>query len=212
MVVLDKANKLTDSELVSEYLRSQNTHFFTLLYRRYAPKAFAKCYSLLRDQGLARDAVQDIFVKVMLNLARFNEHSTFSTWVYSITYNHCIDIIRKQKKLPLIFTEDIGRISHEKVVEVPDSVLLELKHNQLEKILAQLSTADRAILMMKYDADMSIKEIGDAIGKTESAVKMQIMRAKMKAQAIREAMPDIEETTDWKNHPTAAETAQHESA
>ena len=66
---------------------------------------------MLADHGMARDATQDVFIKILLNLSKFTEQSSFSTWVYSITYNYCIDLIRKKKKNILIFTEDIGRVS-----------------------------------------------------------------------------------------------------
>lgn len=186
MVAAKKTTTLTDSELIQEYLRSQDTHYFTLLYRRYAGKVFAKCISLLRDDGMARDATQDIFIKIMLNLSRFSEQSSFSTWLYSITYNFCIDIIRKKKKVQLIYTEDIGKISKETDVEMPDSVLLEMKHDRLSVVLDKIPPGDKAILMMKYQDDISIRDIALALNKTESAIKMQIMRAKQRAQSIHE--------------------------
>ncbi len=133
-IAAKKAKEYTDTELIALYLQGQNTTYFTQLYRRYASKVFAKCISMLGDEGLARDATQDIFIKILLNLSKFTEQSSFSTWVYSITYNYCIDLIRKKKKIPLLYTEDVGRISKESEVEVPDSVLLEMKQERLAKV------------------------------------------------------------------------------
>lgn len=181
-----KATEYTDSELIALYLRDQNAVYFTQLYRRYAGKVFAKCISMLADEGLARDATQDIFIKVLLNLSRFTEQSSFSTWIYSITYNYCIDLIRKKKKVPLLFTEDVGKLSKETDAEIPDSVLLEMKQGRLEKVLDRLPPGDKAILMMKYIDDMQIRDIASILQKTESAIKMQIMRSKQRAQAIYE--------------------------
>ncbi len=183
-----KAKEYTDTELIALYLHEQNTTYFTQLYRRYAGKVFAKCISMLGDEGLARDATQEIFIKILLNLSKFTEQSSFSTWVYSITYNYCIDLIRKKKKIQVIYSEDIGKISRETEVEIPDSVLLEMKQERLVKVLDCLPPGDKAILMMKYIDDLQIREIGDVLGKTESAIKMQIMRAKQKAQAIYDDM------------------------
>ena len=179
---------LTDSQLIGLYLQDQDARHFSQLYRRYAGKVFAKCISMLADHGLARDATQDVFIKILLNLSKFTEQSSFSTWVYSITYNYCIDLIRKKKKNILIFTEDIGRVSTASEVEIPDSVILEMETNRLEKVMHKLPVGDKAILDMKYTEDMSIKEIGEVLNKTESAIKMQIMRAKIKAQGIYEEM------------------------
>lgn len=179
---------LSDSQLIALYLQEQDARYFSQLYRRYAGKVFAKCISMLADHGMARDATQDVFIKILLNLSKFTEQSSFSTWVYSITYNYCIDLIRKKKKNILILTEDMGRISKESEVEIPDSVILEMETNRLEKVMGKLPIGDKAILDMKYTEDMSIKEIGEVLNKTESAIKMQIMRAKIKAQGIYEDM------------------------
>lgn len=187
-VATRKTKDLSDSELISLYLREQNTTYFTYLYRRYAGKVFAKCISMLADDGMARDATQDIFIKILLNLSKFTEQSSFSTWVYSITYNYCIDIIRKKKKNLLIFTEDVGRISTDQEVEIPDSVILEMETKRLEKVMEELPPGDRAILNMKYIDELQIKEVADILNKTESAIKMQIMRAKAKAQSIYEEL------------------------
>ena len=185
-VATRKAKEYTDSELISLYLREQNTTYFTLLYRRYAGKVFAKCISMLSDEGMARDATQDIFIKVLLNLGKFTEQSSFSTWVYSITYNFCIDIIRKKKKNILIYSEDIGKISSVTDTELPDSVILEMETKRLEKVMELMPPGDKAILNMKYIDDLQIKVIAEVLDKTESAIKMQIMRAKAKAQGIYE--------------------------
>lgn len=191
VVATSKTSKLaalTDTQLIALYLRDQDTRYFSQLYRRYAGKVFAKCLSMLADHGLARDATQDVFIKILLNLSKFTEQSSFSTWVYSITYNYCIDLIRKKKKNILIFSEDVGRISKETEVELPDSVILEMETARLEKVMEKLPIGDKAILNMKYIDDMSIKEIGEVLDKTESAIKMQIMRAKHRAQSVYEEM------------------------
>lgn len=185
-VTTRKTKDLSDSELISLYLREQNTAYFTYLYRRYAGKVFAKCITMLSDHGLARDATQDIFIKVLLNLSKFTEQSSFSTWVYSITYNYCIDIIRKKKKNILIFSEDVGRISTATEVDIPDSIILEMETKRLEAVMEVIPPGDKAILNMKYIDDLQIREIAEILNKTESAIKMQIMRAKAKAQAVYE--------------------------
>lgn len=177
---------LSDSQLIALYLRDQDARYFSQLYRRYAGKVFAKCISMLADRAMARDATQDVFIKILLNLSKFTEQSSFSTWVYSITYNYCIDLIRKKKKNILIFTEDVGRVSKEVEVDIPDSVILDMETNRLEVVMEKLPVGDKAILNMKYIDDMSIKEIGDVLDKTESAIKMQIMRAKIRAQGLYE--------------------------
>ncbi len=178
----------SDTELIARFLAEQNPHYFTLIYRRYAGKVYAKCLSMLQNEAWARDAVQDIFIKVFLSLSRFSEKSAFSTWLYSITYNYCVDLLRRRKKLPVLLAEDVGRLGDAPVPEVPDSVLLEMKQERLEAVLRHLSEGDRIILLMKYLDDMPIKDMAQLFGKTESAIKMQILRAKHRAQLVYEQL------------------------
>jgi RNA polymerase sigma factor (sigma-70 family) len=180
--------ELSDSEIVREYLRTQNSSYFSMLYRKYSGKVYGKCISILKHEDEARDAVQDIFVKIMLNLGNFGEKSQFSTWIYSITYNFCIDVIRKKKKDKTLFSEDIERAPDVAADDVPDEYLLEMDMKYLKQVLEELPTGDKMILLMKYQDDMSIKEIADILDKTESAIKMKIKRAKHKAQEIFERL------------------------
>ena len=179
------ANKeLSDAEAVRLYLQTQEAEYFSLLYQRYASKVFGKCLSILKDYDEAKDAVQEIFVKIMTNLASFGERAQFSTWIYSITYNYCIDVIRKKKKEKRLFTDDIERVPDVAAEEVPDEFLLAMEVNRLKTILELLPQGDRMILLMKYQDDMSIRDISEVLEKTESAIKMKIKRAKHKAQEL----------------------------
>ncbi len=175
---------MSDAEVVREYLRTQNQAYFSILYRKYAGKVYGKCLSILKDEDEARDAVQDIFVKIMLNMASFGEKAQFSTWIYSITYNFCIDTIRKKKKEKTLFSEDIERAPDVPEEEVPDEYLMAMDVKNLKAVLEALPTEDKMVLLMKYQDDMSIKDIADITKKTESAIKMKLKRAKHKAQEI----------------------------
>lgn len=170
---------LTDEEVVSEYLRTQNNYYFEILYGRYSTKIFGKCLTILKEESLAQDATQDVMMKILLNLSKFGGKSKFSTWVYSITYNFCIDFIRKKKKDKSQYYEDVSQFE-DVVDEIDDKELLEIELDRLKEIMDRIPPADKSILMMKYLDGMSIKEICVVINKTESAIKMQIKRAKLK--------------------------------
>jgi RNA polymerase sigma factor (sigma-70 family) len=176
---------MEDIEIIHGYLDSQASRCFNLLYQRYSGKVFAKCITLLKDSELAEDATQEIFTKVFLNLSKFNEKSKFSTWLYSITYNFCIDFIRRKKKEKAVFTDDAERIADVPDDDISDKVIFELNLKQLESVLDGMPAGDRAILLMKYQDGAQIKDIADQFNKTESAIKMQLKRAKERARAIR---------------------------
>jgi RNA polymerase sigma-70 factor (ECF subfamily) len=134
---------------------------------------------MLRDQELAEDATQEIFVKILLSLSKFSGKSKFSTWLYSITYNYCIDQIRKVKKENTVTVNDFSRIDQIDD-DMYDSEIKETNVFRLKEVMERLSAEDKSILMMKYQDDLSIRDICNILDKTESAVKMKILRAKEK--------------------------------
>lgn len=170
---------LTDQELITQYLETRNNYFFEILYERYSSKIFGKALTILKEESLAQDATQDIMMKILLNLSKFGGKSKFSTWVYSITYNFCIDFVRKRKKDKSQYFEDVSEFE-DVVDEIDDKEILEVRLERLKLIMEKIPADDKSILMMKYLDGMSIKEIGETINKTESAIKMKIKRAKMK--------------------------------
>lgn len=167
---------MSDESAVEQYLLTQNVNYFNLLYDRYTDKVYAKCISMLKDSEKAEDATQEIFVKILLSLSKFSGKSKFSTWLFSITYNFCIDIIRRGKKEIITSLEDNTKYDIED--DISDSEILETNVFRLKEVLGQMNIEDKSILMMKYQDDLSIKEICDVMHKTESAVKMKILRAK----------------------------------
>lgn len=173
------SESITDAEVIEKYLASSNSHYFNLLYDRYSRKVYAKCISLLKDQAWAEDATQDIFMKILLKIGDFSGKSKFSTWLYSITYNYCIDLLRKKKKDPSVLVEDFGE-NDDVEDNVEDSFLMETSVTRLKVILGELPVGDKSVLLMKYQDEMSIKEMCDVLDKSESAIKMKIKRAKEK--------------------------------
>ena len=157
------------------------------MYDRYSGKVYGRCISLLKNEALAQDAVQEVFIKILMNLARFSEKSRFSTWIYSITYNYCIDFLRKQKRKQKVMSdrevEDLDRAE-----EIDDKEILEVEISRLKIILEEIAPEDKAVLLMKYQDEMSIKEMTEVLEKSESAIKMRIKRAKHRFKRIYDKM------------------------
>lgn len=178
-----KKKKIPDDELIDLYLASQSQEHFSMLYGRYSDKVYSKCLSLLKNEAAAQDAAQDIFLKIFLNLAKFNKKSRFSTWVYSITYNYCIDSLRRKKKEKTILTDEEEGV--EPVEEdFDEKEILEMEIERLAFILDKLPPEDKLVLLMKYREDLSIKDISKAFDKSESAIKMKLKRAKNKVRKL----------------------------
>lgn len=177
IIVNSQLKGCSDEEALDQYLLTQNVNYFNLLYERYSNKVFAKCVSMLKEPELAEDATQDIFIKVLLSVSKFSGRSKFSTWLYSITYNYCIDLIRKDQKQIVYQIQDYNRIdTYDDALH--DAEILETNVHRLKIVLSELHADDKSILMMKYQDEMTIRDICDVVGKTESAVKMKLLRAK----------------------------------
>lgn len=122
-----------------------------------------------------------------MNLASFKGNSKFSTWIYSITYNYCIDYLRKKQKerkqVSTYSTEsDELRESMEDVLEFES--LRQIKTERLLELMNKVSVDDKMILLMKYQDNLSIKQIQSIFNISESAVKMRINRAKGKIKKL----------------------------
>ena len=169
----------TDYEIIDKLLKEGDSKWFGILYDRYASKVYNKCIAIVSDHEVAKDLTHDIFIKAFLNISKFNKNSTFYTWIYSITYNFCIDYLKKSNKYLLATNTD--QISEKEIVkEVDDKELLQIAIDRLKILLEKISTDDKMILLMKYQDDMTIKEIGTCFSIGESAVKMRLNRAKRK--------------------------------
>ncbi len=182
----ENISELTNEELLDKYLSTQKSYYFDIIYKRLSKKVYAKCISFLKSETEAKDAMQDIFVTILLKASKFQGKSKLSTWVYTITYNHCVDLIRKKKRGKQVLVDDWS--VYEGMPEVDDRLLLETKVEHLKVILEKISVKDKMILMMKYQDDMKIKEMSEVLDKTESAVKMGLNRAKQRFREYHEKM------------------------
>lgn len=182
-LIKSTSKKLSDNEVIDNYLETQSQKYFSILYDRYSTKVYSRCLSLLKNEATAADASQDIFMKIFLNLSKFNQKSRFSTWVYSITYNYCIDYIRRKKKEKTVLTDEDEKIGDVQE-EVSDKELFEIELDRIKEIMEIIPAEDKAVLTMKYQEGLSIKVIGDVINKSESATKMKLKRAKHKVRTI----------------------------
>lgn len=172
---------IKDEELVRLYVETQKNKYFEELYDRYSDKVFRKCYSFVKDTVKAQDFTHDIFIKLSVKIGTFKETARFSTWLYSITYNFCMDQLRLIKKRA---ESELNENFDVELEEDDDYELLEMKTAGLKESMKSLSAEEKAILIMKYQDDFSIKEISETFGLTESAVKMRLMRTREKVKKV----------------------------
>jgi len=173
---LDSYKTLKDEEIISKIRFENKTELYQVLYVKYFSRVNDKCYSLLKNRELAYETAQDIFTKVYENLNSFKGKSSFSSWLYSITYNYCIDYLRQKKKLH--YPEWNRENEIPEIIDETDEFSNDISYERLMEILDLLHTEEKALLIMKYNDNISIKNIAQALRVSESAAKMRIKRAK----------------------------------
>lgn len=118
--------KLTDEALVELLITSQDPFLFKVLYERYFFMVFNKCLSFSKNSQEAEDICQDIFIKLLIKIKSFKGDSKFSTWLYSFTYNHCVNYYHRNK-----FKKHENYILN--IERIPDEVPTQSSDDDLEQ-------------------------------------------------------------------------------
>ena len=175
--------QLRDEEIVVELQRRMDAERFGVLYDRYSTKVFQKCVGMTRNKEIAKDLTHDIFLKAFVNLSKFDHRSKFGTWLYSITYNYCLDHLRKDQKHRTTEVDDDHGVE-DGAEDRYEAELLSIRTDRLPTVLEALDPSDQGILLMKYQDELSVKDMMEVLGVGESAVKMRTMRARERALAM----------------------------
>ncbi|MDF9798959.1 RNA polymerase sigma factor (sigma-70 family) [Catalinimonas alkaloidigena] len=172
-------HKLSDEEITAFIVKHKDSRPFRILYERYANKVYAKCLSFTKSQAEAEDLAHDIFLKVYLKLRTFKASARFSTWLYSITYHYCVDFVNKVRRDKAHHEAYVSEINAYEE-DTHEEEILQIQIEKLKQILEQIKPEDKALLLMKYQDDLPIKDIMVITALSESAVKMRLKRAKAK--------------------------------
>jgi RNA polymerase sigma-70 factor (ECF subfamily) len=157
-----------DSELIAQY-RNGSEPAFDLLVDRYQKKIYTTIFLIVKDQEIAEDLLQDVFVKVVntINSDKYNEEGKFQPWVMRIAHNLAIDYFRKAKRYPTILMEDGSNIFNSlKFSEenVEDRQVRDENIDLVKRLIEELPEAQKEVLIMRYYVDMSFQEIADQTG------------------------------------------------
>jgi RNA polymerase sigma-70 factor (ECF subfamily) len=174
--------KLKDEEIVRNILQGKKDQF-DILYSRYNRKVLDKCYSILKDRDLAVEVQQEIFAKVYEKLPGYKGMASFSSWLYAITYNHCIEYLRHRKKLNYPEWNRSQEIP-EIIDDIYETDLAGLRYERLLNIMELIHPEEKALLLMKYQDNIPLKLIMSTFRISESAAKMRIKRAKARVMYL----------------------------
>lgn len=157
-----------DSELISQY-RNGSEAAFEALVDKYKARVFTTIHMIVKDQGVAEDLLQDVFVKVVqtLNSDRYNEEGKFQPWLMRIAHNLAIDHFRKMKRYPSVIMEDGSNVFNtlqfaEENVE--DLRIKEETYTLVQRLIDELPESQKQVLIMRHYMDLSFQEIAEQTG------------------------------------------------
>lgn len=173
---------------------------FAQLVRRHQGPLYNFALRQVRIQQVAEDVVQETFVRVVQNAADFKHEARFTTWVYTITRNLCIDQLRKRalRKHPSLDEskgeEGDGPTLGEQTADPRASVEREATGTELKERIARavdkLPDEQREVFLMREIANLPFKEIADITGVPENTVKSRMRYA---LERLQEALAEYEE-------------------
>ncbi len=153
------------------------------LYTKYKHKVYQKCLRMSGSEEDAYDLSQEVWIKIYAKLSTFQFKSHPTTWLYSITHNHCIDFLRKKNKEGR-FIRDYSRFYRNSQSHKENDLKTKQLFEQLESQINHYREHEKlSILWEKYSKGKTIHELSDNMAISESAVKMRLQRAK---KAIRQ--------------------------
>ena len=135
---------------------------------------------MLKNSSDAQDLAQEIMLFVLLRISSYQFRSKFSTWLYVVVKNKCIDVLRKSKRSSYMIISASLADELEDIPEVEEDHLYE----QLEFILAKLTKAEALLISERFIEKKSFKELALDLCISPSAVKMKMGRLKKKIQKL----------------------------
>lgn len=167
--------KVSDNDLLLKIKHDGDQRAFAMLMDRYKDKVRGLSYRLLYSAEMAEDAMQDVFCTVWRNREKWDINGTaqFSTWIYRVTVNRCVDVKRKQR--PQVDIQDM-ELAHD------DNVDQTMRLNQLADVMGELLNElpinQSLALRLYYLEEKTIPEISSEMGKSEVSVRSMIKRGK----------------------------------
>jgi RNA polymerase sigma-70 factor (ECF subfamily) len=163
---------------------------FTMLFERHQKRAFDLAYRVLGDSALAADAAQEAFLTVYKKGGRFEARARFTSWLYRVVLNQCIDLKRREKRHRMVRLASSGARDPDTgegggapepaapPASGPLPVALGAERAELvQAAILELSPKLAEVIVLRYPQGLSYEEIGEILGVPPGTVKSRLNRA-----------------------------------
>ena len=161
----------------------------------YQHKLYQVCYRMLGNKQEAEDIAQEAFVRAYMNLHTFDQKRKFSTWLYRIATNLCIDRIRKKKPdyyLDAEVTGTEGLDLYSQIAsddQLPEETLEQMElQDRIQYEISRLPDKYRTVVVLKYIEELSLQEISEILDMPLGTVKTRIHRGR---EALRKQLNNL---------------------
>ena len=177
-------DKLSDQHYINQIIRG-DTNVFSVLVDRYKGMIFTLALKMIKNREEAEEVSQDTFIKVYNSLNKFKGDSKFSTWIYKIAYNTCLDRLKKSKKEENNISIDEFSAHLIKTMDNALSALEEKERKQtIQNCLNLLPSEENFLLTLFYFDDQNLEEIGKIMSINANNVKVKLFRSRQKLAVI----------------------------
>ncbi len=174
---------LDDKHLITRTQKG-DPEAFSPLVSKYHPRLYTHIHGRVGDIEVAKDLVQEVWLRAYRAIKNFRGDSAFSSWLYRIAENVCIDYFRQQKHRD---TEPLHAISEHRITATHPCPSQELERaelrQQLRAAIAELPLLRRRVFCLYYHHDLPIKAIAHRLSKSEGTVKTHLRNARLHLQA-----------------------------
>lgn len=197
----------TDDLTLVQRVRTGDQRAFKLLVERYQRKVYSVALGMLKDKEEARDVAQEAFIKVYKYLDNFKGDASFYTWLYRITVNICIDVMRKKgsgaRDDHVEFDETVGLDTVEANLGALGTRLgtnpqkAALRRELADKIalaFQQLPESHRKILLLREVEGMSYEDLARTLEIPKGTVMSRLFHARLKMQKILSEYLELDES------------------
>jgi RNA polymerase sigma factor (sigma-70 family) len=174
----------TTAELIQKALENDQQAYAEIV-SRFRNQIFNFVLGMVKDRAEAEDLTQESFIKAFRALATFNSEYAFSTWLYKIAANNCIDHFRKKRLVTYSLDAPINAKDGELKRDFPDKqqgpeggLISKEKSVQIQQAIDSLPEKYRIAIMLRHKQDKSYEEIAEELDIPLGTVKVRIFRAR----------------------------------
>jgi len=175
----------TNDQVYINNILDGDTSAFTVLVDRYKDLVFTLAFRMMKNREEAEEVAQDTFIKTYSSLNKFKGDSKFSTWIYRVAYNTCLDRLKKNKRQQ--YTVAIDEYTEHQVKTLDnalDQMEAKEKEQAIQNCLELLPSEDSFLLTLYYFEELSLDEISKIVGLKANNVKVKIFRSRKKLATI----------------------------